>query len=146
MEANFGIGGMHLNARMNGGKLSGDAGVGPIVAAIHNTGARSCNSPVTTHVIAPKGKWWTDGICSRGLKFYHCRWESPEISYSYHITLDVVSLSASAALSNPHVYLQEDGNLKVCNVGRWSSHSPCHRRSAAIRPASTRPIPALMPS
>jgi hypothetical protein len=117
MEANFLVTGMQLNAKMRDGKLSGDSAVGPIATVFHSTGPSSCNAPSIHHVVAEKGKWWTDGICSRDLTFYHCRWESPEISYTYHITLNVRLLTAAVSLSNPHVYLQESGDLRVCNVG-----------------------------
>lgn len=118
METNFLVAGGDFQARMREGRLSADGATGPIAAVTHsldpNTG---CDSPVVKHIVQEKGKWWTDGICNRGWEIYSCRWESPEISYSYHIHLAVRSLSASVAMSNPHVYLSSDGQMSVCNVG-----------------------------
>ena len=117
MEANFAVGGAALNAKMTQGKIEAEGSTKPIVALAHSTGPTGCSSPATKHVVQAKGKWWTDGICSKGLHLYHCRWESPEISYSYHYHLNVESLAVTALLTNPHIYLHYDGRIAACNVG-----------------------------
>ena len=118
METDVAFTGAKINARMRNGRLSGDAQVGPIVAATHTVGTGTgCNAPKIHHVVAKQGAWWTDGICSEGLKFYHCRWESPEISYTYHISLNVRNLTAPISLSNPRLYLHENGDVTICNTG-----------------------------
>ncbi len=118
METDVGFTGAKINARMRSGKLSGDAQVGPILAATHSVGTGTgCNAPKIHHVVAKQGAWWTDGVCSEGLKFYHCRWESPEISYTYHISLNVRNLTSPISLSNLHLYLSENGDVTICNMG-----------------------------
>ena len=118
METNLLVGGGDFQARMENGKFSADGATGPIAAAAHsldpNTG---CDNPSIKHVVQKQGEWWTDGICSKGLEFYHCRWESPEVSYSYHVHLAVRLLSATLLMTNPHVYLNSGGEVGVCNIG-----------------------------
>lgn len=118
METDVAFTGATINTHMRNGKLSGNAQVGPILAATHTVGTGTgCNAPKIHHVVAKQGAWWTDGICSKGLKFYHCRWESPEISYTYHISLNVRNITAPISLSNPLLFLHEDGNVTICNRG-----------------------------
>lgn len=117
METNFALIGGDFEAQMQNGKITAEGSTGPFVAAAHsldpNTG---CDNPVTKHVVQRQGEWWTDGICSRGFEIYHCRWESPEISYAYHIHLAVRNITATVAMSNPRVYMS--GNeMRVCNLG-----------------------------
>ena len=117
METNMVVAGGDFNARMDNGKLSADGATGPIGALTHSTGEATCDSPVVKHVVQEQGKYWTDGICSKGFEIYSCRWESPEISYSYHIHLSVRALTATLTMTNPHVYLSHQGQLSVCNIG-----------------------------
>jgi hypothetical protein len=118
METNIAVGGGSVHARMVKGSLSADGGIGPITAFAHsldpNTG---CDSPVEKHIVAEKGKYWTDGICNRGWQIYSCRWESPEVSYAYHVHLGVRLLSANLTMTNPHLYLSSRGEVSVCNLG-----------------------------
>jgi hypothetical protein len=117
METNIVIGGGDFHAQMSNGKMSADGAIGPIAALIHSTGQTGCDNPVTKHVIQEQGKYWTDGICNRGFEVYTCRWESPEISYAYHIHLGVRLLTATVTMTNPHLYLGSGGNIGVCNIG-----------------------------
>ena len=117
METNMLVGGGSFHAKMQNGKLSADGATGAIAAAAYSTGRTGCDNPPVTHVVQEKGKYWTDGICNKGFEFYSCRWESPEISYTYHIHLGVELISATLLMSNPHVYLSSRGEVSVCNLG-----------------------------
>jgi hypothetical protein len=117
METNLVVGGGDFHAKMANGKLSADGAVGPIAALAHSTGRTGCDSPVTKHVIQEQGKYWTDGICNKGFEIYRCRWESPEISYAYHIHLGIELLTASFVMTNPHFYFGSGSQVGVCNIG-----------------------------
>lgn len=117
METNMLVGGGSFQARMVNGKLSADGATGPIMAAAHSLHPTGCDNPVTKHIVQAQGKWWTDGICSKWFEIYHCRWESPEVSYAYHVHLGVESISVAVLMSNPHVYLSSQSEVSVCNLG-----------------------------
>ncbi len=118
VESNLGVGGGMFELRLDQGQVSAQGTTGPFDASIHSLNRDTgCDNPVTKHVVQKQGEWWTDGICSRGFEIYHCRWESPEVSYSYHIHLSVRSLSANFLLSDPHVFLDHKGQISVCNRG-----------------------------
>jgi hypothetical protein len=117
METNLAVGGGAFQAKMRNGRLSAEGQTGPITALAHSTGESHCKSPTIKHVVQKKGEWWTDGICSKGLNVYHCRWESPEVSYSYHFHLGVRLLSVSLLMTNPRVHLDSSGDVSVCNLG-----------------------------
>jgi hypothetical protein len=112
--------GASLTATYTDGKLEGEGGVGPLILLVHTKSGNDCNTDVMKHVISPKGKDWTDGVCNKGLKFYHCRWESPEISYLYHFKLAVRFAGGAITLTNPHVRMSNKG-LNVCNLGAVKS-------------------------
>jgi hypothetical protein len=120
IEYNFGVSGAALAVTYTDGRFLGEGGVGPLILAVHSKSGNECNTDVTKHVIARKGAAWTDGICSRGLHFYHCRWESPEISYAYHFKLAIRFGGGEIILTNPQVRLTGKG-LNVCNMGAVQS-------------------------
>jgi hypothetical protein len=117
MEYNFGVGGVTLVVNYNDGRFEGQGDVGPVGLLVHTTSGNDCNTDVTTHIISRKGAWWTDGTCSDDLiHWHHCRWESPEVSYSYYFKLAIRFAAGSITLTNPKVRLTSQG-LDVCNVG-----------------------------
>jgi hypothetical protein len=55
-------------------------------------------------------------LCTHGIfKIRKCWWESPEISFGYHIHLDVWFASGGVVMTQP-VVLLHDG-IKICNRG-----------------------------
>jgi hypothetical protein len=118
MEYNFAVSGVALAVSYTDGRIQGEGNIASpgLDLLVHTKSGNECNTVVTHKVISPKGKYWMDGTCSKGLKFYHCRWESPEVSYDYHFKLAIRIAGGLVILTNPRISMTNQG-LNVCNLG-----------------------------
>ena len=116
-EFSFVSAGADLEVIYVDGRMSAEGGTGPLGVAVHSKSGNECDTQVSEHIVSPQGAWWTDGICSTGLQFYHCRWESPESSYSYHFKLRVVTLDGFITITKPRIRLDDKNNVHFCNIG-----------------------------
>lgn len=127
IEFNFGMTGSSFVATMHEGQLSAEGSVGPLGFDVHSVGSTGCNSPSDKKVIAAAQHGWTDGICTQLVppKAWACKWEwdTPEVSFTYHIRLDVAALNAPVAMTNPRFYYQ-NSKVAVCNLGAVSVGVP----------------------
>jgi hypothetical protein len=117
-ELNVVLGLVDLNLTYNSGNVDGSALIGLLGLAVHSKAPGGCDGPVMSHVVQKKGKWWTDGVCTQLFppKAWHCHWESPEISYSYHFTSRVLGFGGVIGL--PATTLRLTGrHLSFCSPG-----------------------------
>ena len=117
-ELNVVLGLVDLNLIYNSGNVDGSALIGLLGLAVHSKAPGGCDGPVKSHVVQAKGKWWTDGICTQlwPPKAWHCHWELPEISYSYHFTSRVLGFGGVIGL--PATTLRLAGrHLSFCSPG-----------------------------
>jgi hypothetical protein len=117
-ELNIALGLVDLNLVYNAGKIDGSALLGLLGLAVHSKSPGGCDGPVMSHVVQKKGKWWTDGVCTQlwPPKAWHCHWESPEISYSYHATSRILGFGGVIGLPATTLRLS-GGHLSFCSPG-----------------------------
>ena len=128
MEYNFASGGGTLDARFDSGELSANGSIAAIAADAHTVGVgHGCNGPKDKFVVAAAQRGWTDGICTQVFppKAWACRWEwsTPEVSFGYHIRLDIQFAHLATAMTNPRMFVRP-GRTSFCNVGVVQTVAP----------------------